>query len=96
LFTQGFNTSTLVGAVELENSGDAPGEVTVSLKWDAIPGPRIEGGEKVVTLQPGQSREVRFQEKIGDSDVDRVQSSPGYQAASDDKFCLVKASIDPV
>lgn len=39
---------------------------------------------------------VRFQEKIGDSDVDRVQSSPGYQAASDDKFCLVRASIDPV
>jgi hypothetical protein len=39
---------------------------------------------------------VRFQEKIGHSDVDRVQSSPGYQAASSDKLCLVKASIDPV
>jgi hypothetical protein len=94
LFTQGLNSSTLVGAVEVENSGNVPSVITVNLKWDALPGPLFDGGTKRVRLEPGRTREIRFTEKIGGNDVDRVQSSPGYQAASDSKFCKVKTSID--
>jgi len=93
LFTQG-NNSTLVAAIEVENTGNVPADVTVGLKWDALPGPLFDGGTKVVTLEPGRSKEVRFQTNIGISDVDRVQSSPGYQSVNDNKFCKVKASID--
>jgi hypothetical protein len=32
--------------------------------------------------------------EIGGNDVDRVQSPPGYHAASDSKFCKVKTSIN--
>jgi hypothetical protein len=93
LFTGG-DMSTLVGAVEVENTGNVPALVSVSLKWDALPGPLPDGGKKEVTLNPGASRELRFTTRINGSDVDRVQSSPGYQAASDEKFCKVMASID--
>lgn len=92
LFTQGFNQSILVGAVEVENTGNVPALVSVSLKWDALPGPLPDGGTKEVTLNPGASRELTT--KINGGDVDRVQSSPGYGAASDEKFCKVKASIE--
>ncbi len=90
LFTQG-NSSTLVGAVEVNNTGTVDSKVTVSLKWDALPGPLFDGGTKSVTLHPGQSREIRFTRKgLGLTDVDRVQASPGYKKGGD-KLCIVKA-----
>jgi hypothetical protein len=94
LFTSGTDTSTLVGAVEVNNTGNVPAQITVSLKWDAIPGPPIDGGTKSVTLKPGASRDVRFSKNIGQDDVSRVQSSPGYQSAGAEKLCKVKTSID--
>ncbi|HXF72475.1 MAG TPA: hypothetical protein VNO79_07700 [Actinomycetota bacterium] len=94
LFTQGFDTSTLVGAVVVRNTGNVPAKVTVNLKWDALPGPLFDGGTKVVALEPGRSKQVRFTKKIGSDDVDRVQSSPGYQSADSGKLCKVKASIE--
>ena len=66
----------------------------MGLEWDALPGPLFDGGTKNVTVQPGASRKLRFQKNFGSSDVDRVQSSPGYESADDTKFCKVKASID--
>lgn len=93
LFTGG-NASTLVGAVEVENTGNVPALVAVSLKWDAIPGPLFDGGTKEVTLNPGASRELRFTTKITSNDVSRVQSSPGYNAVGSEKLCKVQTSID--
>jgi hypothetical protein len=84
----------LVAAVEVENTGNVPAAVTVNLKWDALPGPLFDGGSKTVTLEPGRTREIRFMAKIKGNDVDRVQSSPGYRASSDNKFCKVKTSIN--
>jgi hypothetical protein len=66
----------------------------VSLQWDALPGPLLDGGTKEVTLNPGGSRELRFTTKITTDDVSRVQSSPGYNAAGGEKLCKVKTSID--
>lgn len=97
LFTGGTfpnETSILVGAVEVENTGNVPAVITVNLKWDALPGPLFDGGTKTVRLEPGRTREIRFMTKINQNDVDRVQSSPGYRASSDNKFCKVKTSID--
>jgi hypothetical protein len=91
LFTSGFDTSTLVAAVVVENTGTVP---TVALKWDALPGPLFDGGEKVVIVNPGKSREVKFQKQIDGNDVDRVQSSTGYESADSSKLCKVKTSID--
>jgi hypothetical protein len=94
LFTAGTNTSTLVGAVEVDNTGNVPALATVSLKWDALPGPLFDGGTKEVTLNPGASRELRFTTKINGSDVNRVQSSPGYLAAGNEGLCRVTTSIE--
>jgi hypothetical protein len=93
LFTGG-NASTLVGAVEVENTGNVPALVAVSLKWDALPGPLFDGGTKEVTLNPGASRELRFTTKITSDDVSRVQSSPGYNAVGSEMLCKVKTWID--
>jgi hypothetical protein len=79
---------------EVENTGNVPAVITVNLKWDALPGPLFDGGTKTVTLEPGRTREIRSMTKINQNDVDRVQSSPGYRASSDNKFCKVKTSID--
>lgn len=94
LFTQG-NQSTLVAALKLFNTGNVPADVTVTLKWDALPGPPIDGGTKTVTnLQPGASREVNFVKKgVSGNDVTRLQSSSGYQSSNDQKFCIAKTSI---
>ena len=35
LFVGGGDTSSLVAAVEVENTGTVPALITVSLKWDA-------------------------------------------------------------
>ncbi len=90
LFTQG-ESSTLVGSVEVHNTGTVDSKVSVSLKWDALPGPLFDGGTKSVELRPGQSREIRFTKKgLSLSDVDRIQASPGYRKGSD-HLCIVKA-----
>jgi hypothetical protein len=94
LFIGGGDYSTLVGAVK-KNTGNVPAEVTVSMHWDALPGPLFDGGTKKVTLQPGGSRELRFtKQHLTFDDVDRAQSSPGYNTSQDSKFCKVKTSID--
>jgi hypothetical protein len=95
LFVGGGDLSTLVAAVEVKNTGNVPALITVSLKWDALPGPLIDGGTKQVRLNPDGTREVRFTKtRLSTDDVSRVQSSPGYKSSSDEKFCKVKTSID--
>ena len=60
-----------------------------------LPGPLFDGGTQVVTLTPGTTRELRFTKRgLTTGDVDRVQSSPGYQSASNEKLCKVHTSID--
>jgi hypothetical protein len=95
LFVGGGDLSLLVAAVQVKNTGNVPAKVTVSVKWDALPGPLFDGGTKVVTLNPGGTRELRFTKRgLTTGDVDRVQSSPGYQSASNEKLCKVHTSID--
>ena len=93
-FTAGTDTSTLVGAVEVENTGNVPALFTVSLKWDALPGRLFDGGTWEVSLNPGASRELLFVKKIHGNNVNRVQSSPGYKGAGEEEFCKVSGSID--
>jgi hypothetical protein len=95
LFVGGGDLSTLVAAVEVKNTGNVPALITVSLKWDALPGPLFDGGTKQVTLNPDGTREVRFTKtRLSTDDVGRVQSSPGYKSSSEEKLCKVKTSID--
>jgi hypothetical protein len=95
LFVGGGDLSTLVAAVQVKNTGNVPALITVSLKWDALPGPLIDGGTKQVRLNPDGTREIRFTKtRLNTDDVSRVQSSPGYKSSSEEKLCKVKTSID--
>jgi hypothetical protein len=70
----------MVGRDVPREHGDADDPDAEDAERDEEPTPLDDAPEQVRTSD-------------SDSDVDRVQSSPGYQAASDDEFCLAKASI---
>jgi hypothetical protein len=97
LFVGGGDYSLLVGAVSVKNTGNVPALITVGMKWDALPGPLFDGGTKQATLKPGASKQLNFVDKnVSMDDVDRIQSSPGYNSYQDSKFCKVSASIKNV
>jgi hypothetical protein len=91
LFADGYSTSTLIGSVEIENTGTVDAKTTVQFWWLCGDSSKVQADDEVRMLAPSRSTLVFFRKDIGQEGADGFRSHPDY---SNSKNCKAKATID--